>query len=463
MCWLSKYCAERRMVVALHVHVFAVVETASSCIASALYCACPGIPYSDPHEVLQMSACMCNILISFQCSVFLADCVLLAPLPVPLDVQLWALQPGKPAKQQQQAQQHSSGSTAAAAGAWKHGTSAFGGAGAMDGMMSSSSESESGDSSSSSDADSGSDAEGDGQRQPQFDSNNAVNNMGAPAAASRLQRQPDAARVQQRMQRRARQLQQQQRQLRLSAAWSVLEQQLAVLHGQQQGVLVLATCQLPAEALPHEMQQLFGCSDQQQQQCGSMSAASGDHYSSSGAMVQTCCCNVSGSSSVTTAAAAAAANAAALQCALDRAVAAAAEQYRQQLMFARDHQTLDADADRSNAGCTVDDDVASAHTQQAGGVAATAAPPEGASTLRTCLQQQELQQQKCTTAAAAAAAAAVPSASRRRPAGTTQQQQQQQLPVVSLQHLNAAQQAQAKHLFDQVGTCSQSYSAASEA
>jgi hypothetical protein len=396
-----------------------------------------------------VNACtLSTILIRCQLSVCPANCSLLTPLPlVPYDVQLWALQPGKPAKQQQHTQQQPNSSAAAAAGAWKHGTSAFGGAGAMDGMMSSSSGSESGDSSS--DADSGSDDEGAGPRRAQFDSNNAVNSVALTATAAGLQRQPGVASVQQRMQRRARQ---QQQQLRLSAAWSVLEQQLALLHGQQQGVLVLATCQLPAEALPHEMQQLFGCSDQpqqqqQQQQCDSMYAASGDHYSSSGALVQTCCCSVSGSSNVTSASAAA--NVAALQCALDRAVAAATEQYRQQLTFARDHQTLDNNADCSNAGRTVAAAGASAHTQQAGGVAAMTAPSDGASTVTTVLQQQ--QQQTGTTAAAAAAA---PCAGRRRPAGTAppqqQQQQHQQQPVVSLQHLNAAQQAQAKHLFDQV-------------
>lgn len=46
-------------------------------------------------------------------------------------------------------------------------------------------------------------------------------------------------------------------QLRLSAAWSTFEQQLAVLNRQRQ-LLVLATSHLPVDQLPAEIQQLFG-------------------------------------------------------------------------------------------------------------------------------------------------------------------------------------------------------------
>jgi hypothetical protein len=53
--------------------------------------------------------------------------------------------------------------------------------------------------------------------------------------------------------------------LQFSAAWSVFEQQLAMLHSRQR-LLILATSQLPVEELPHEMQQLFGWRQQQQQQ-----------------------------------------------------------------------------------------------------------------------------------------------------------------------------------------------------
>lgn len=286
------------------------------------------------------------------------------------------------------------------------------GSGAMHGVISSSSSDE-GDSSSDMDDNNAADRE----RRPHAD-HEPNNTTLAPVPADSSDTQ--SRRTQQK---------QQCQQLRLSTAWSVFEQQLAAVSGAQQSVLVLATCQLPAEVLPHDIQQVFGDSKQtehqsllqQEQQGCEVEPAAGlfSTSNSTSATIQTCCCcRDTGCSSSA---------ASALSRALDRAAKAAAVHLGQQLLLST------VAISKEQPACSMNK-APEQHRRELGGVEVSALTEEVAA----------------PAPAVAASDVQQPSVS---PPTECQQEPPQHRPRLAesaFEQLNTAQQAQARALFAQV-------------
>lgn len=202
---------------------------------------------------------------------------------------------------------------------------------------------------------------------------------------------------------------------KLSPAWGVFEQQLAALPAAGPCVLLLATSHIAADDLPVEVQHIFDSSIQQQQD--SVTYLHGGQECHMSGMVQTCgCCD---SSDVSRQPNKKAAAEAALRETLDRAARAAAAHHLQ-VMETPESALMLLPLPRES------------HTAEVSVHQSMGSRPAGAA-----------------THTAAAGAETPPMTVQHSAAGIDQHQHTSQL---SLQQLNAAQQAQAHHLFSQVSS-----------